>query len=425
VTGEPQTTGSEAISRETSVEMPRPTIAPLIVGLGTTLLLSGFALGPVLGLVGAVILIYGIVAWVASLLPGRGHMHEAITAAGPTIAAQMGAVERLELGMPGYRIRLPEKVHPISAGVKGGLLGGVVMPIPALVYALLSGHGLWYPLNLLAGIAMPGVGGLGREELGQFHLSLFVVGALVHVTMSATLGLLYGVLLPTLPEIRKPLAWGGALMPVFWTAVTFSFMAVVNPALNNGVNWPWFIASQFVFGVVAAFVFIQLQHRLPAPVVGVWAGLVGGLLMPIPAVLWSLASGYGLWYPANLLTGMVRRGLDHLSTEQLMQFNGDWLTAAIVIHIVMSLGLGLLYGILLPRLRPIPGPFVWGGVLMPILWTAASYSLMGVVNPLLQVRVNWPWFVVSQFVFGIVAAIVIVRSEQILVPPAGAAPGPT
>jgi hypothetical protein len=62
---------------------------------------------------------------------------------------------------------------------------------------------------------------------------------------------------------------------------------------------------------------------------------------------------------------------------------------------------------------------------MPILWTAASYSLMGVVNPLLQVRVNWPWFVVSQFVFGIVAAIVIVRSEQILVPPAGAAPGPT
>ncbi len=191
------------------------------------------------------------------------------------------------------------------------------------------------------------------------------------------------------------------------------------------MNWPWFIASQFVFGIVAALVFIQLQHRLPAPAVGVCAGLVGGLLMPIPAVLWSVASGYGLWYPANLLAGMVRRGMDHLSTEQLMQFNGDLLTTAIVIHVVMSLGLGLAYGILLPRLRPIPGPFVWGGVLMPILWTAASYSLMGVVNPLLQVRVNWPWFVVSQFVFGIVAAIVIVRSEQILVPPAGAAPGPT
>ena len=30
--------------------------------------------------------------------------------------------------MPGYRLRLPEKVHPISAGIKGGLVGGLVMP---------------------------------------------------------------------------------------------------------------------------------------------------------------------------------------------------------------------------------------------------------------------------------------------------------
>jgi hypothetical protein len=111
--------------------------------------------------------------------------------------------------------------------------------------------------------------------------------------------------------------------------------------------------------------------------------------------------------------------MDKLTVEQLMQFNADWLGTAIVIHVVMSLSLGLVHGILVPRLRPIPGPFVWGGVLMPLLWTAASYGLMGVVNPVLQDRVNWPWFVVSQFVFGIVAAIVIVRSEEILVPPAG------
>jgi hypothetical protein len=73
----------------------------------------------------------------------------------------------------------------------------------------------------------------------------------------------------------------------------------------------------------------------------------------------------------------------------------------------------------LSRLPPIPGPFVWGGVLMPMLWTAASFSLMGVVNPVLQDRVNWPWFIVSQFVFGVVSAIVIVRSEEIRVRPAG------
>ena len=28
------------------------------------------------------------------------------------------------------------------------------------------------------------------------------------------LGLMYGVLLPTLPDIPKPIAWGGLLMPL-------------------------------------------------------------------------------------------------------------------------------------------------------------------------------------------------------------------
>ena len=35
--------------------------------------------------------------------------------------------------MPGYRLRMPEEVHPISAGIKGGIVGGLVMPMPALI----------------------------------------------------------------------------------------------------------------------------------------------------------------------------------------------------------------------------------------------------------------------------------------------------
>ena len=56
---------------------------------------------------------------------------------------------------------------------------------------------------------------------------------------------------------------------------------------------------------------------------------------------------------------------------------------------------------------------------MPLVWTGVSYGLMGVVNPLLQEAVDWPWFIVSQFVYGITAAIVVVRTEEIPVPPAG------
>jgi hypothetical protein len=59
---------------------------------------------------------------------------------------------------------------------------------------------------------------------------------------------------------------------------------------------------------------------------------------------------------------------------------------------------------------------------MPLLWTAASFGLMGVVNPVLQQRVDWPWFIVSQYIFGVVASIVVVRSQEIPVPPAGRGP---
>ena len=75
------------------------------------------------------------------------------------VAGTEGMVEQLRPGVAGYRFQLPEKIHPISAGVKGGIVGGLVMPIPALAYGLLSGHGLWFPINLLAGMAVPGISG--------------------------------------------------------------------------------------------------------------------------------------------------------------------------------------------------------------------------------------------------------------------------
>ncbi len=50
--------------------MPRPTVAPLVVGLGTTLLLAGLAIGPTLSIVGAVILASGVGVWVGVALAG-------------------------------------------------------------------------------------------------------------------------------------------------------------------------------------------------------------------------------------------------------------------------------------------------------------------------------------------------------------------
>jgi hypothetical protein len=77
---------------------------------------------------------------------------------------------------------------------------------------------------------------------------------------------------------------------------------------------------------------------------------------------------------------------------------------------------------LMPRFRPIPSSLAWGGLLIPLLWTSVSFGLMGVVNPLLRGRVSWPWFIASQFVFGVVTAIVVERSERVYIPPAGRGP---
>jgi uncharacterized membrane protein YagU involved in acid resistance len=408
-------------AHEAEIEMPRATIAPLILSLGIAMLAAGTITSPVFLIVGGVIGIAGLSLWIVQLQPGHGHFHERFVpvAQRPSmISSRPSAVEHLQSGMPGYRLRLPMEIHPISAGVRGGIVGGLVMPVPALAYGVISGHGIWYPINLLSGMVLPGIGRLTIAELEQFRLSFLLLGTFIHAVLSIVFGMIYGVLLPTLPPIPRPLAWGGLLMPLLWTGVSFAVMGSVNPLLAKGVDWSWFIASQFFFGVAAAIVVTRAGSVHPI-LAGLKGGLAGGLVMAIPALLWSLITGHGIWYPANLLAGMVLPGLGSKPIADIMQFRGQWLIIAIVVHIVMSTSFGIIYALLLPVLRPIPSPLAWGGLLLPLLWTATSHSLMGVVNPLLQKRVDWPWFVISQFVFGVVTAIVVLRSEKVYIAPIG------
>ncbi len=404
------------------IEMPRPTAWPLVVALGVALALAGVATSPAILAVGAVILLAGIAGWVGQLLPGQGHIHEERVEPSQrprAVAARPGTVQQLAAGVPGYRLRLPVEVHPTSAGVRGGLVGGLLMPLPALLWGLVSGHGLWYPVNLLAGMVLPGMGGMSIAELEQFRLGLLLAALVIHAVLCVVLGLCYGVLLPTLPDVPAAVAWGGLLMPLLWTAVSFGTMRFVNPVLAAGVDWPWFIASQFVFGIVSATVFLWTQRRQRDVGAALLGGLVGGLVMPAPALLWGLMTLRGIWYPVNLLAGMVVPGMDELPDRDLQAFHPTWLAIGLAIHAALSLGFGLAYAVVLPRLRPIPGPIAWGALVLPMLWTGSSYGLMGVVNPVLQERVDWPWFIFSQFVFGMAASLVVVRSVKIAVPPLG------
>jgi hypothetical protein len=407
-----------------NVEMPRPTAAPLVLALGLTLLAAGVALGPAFLVVGAVVVVAGLTIWIVQLLPGRGHVHEPLGEPARRPPAMMGApggVEQLRPGLPGYRLRLPQDVHPIAAGLRGGIVGGAAMPVPALLWGLFSGHGLTYPVNLLAGMVLPGVGRMTVAELEQFHASLLLVALVIHVAMSAIIGLIYGVLLPTLPSVPRPIAWGGLFMPILWTGASYVAMQVVNPALPGKVSWPWFILSQLIFGITMPAVVLGAKRWHPV-VAGGAGGLVGGAAMALPAVLWAAASGRGFWYPVNLLAGMVLPGPGNLAGAELGSFHADWVLAAGAVHAVLSISFGVLFALVTPRLPPMPAPVAWGGLVLPLLWTGTSYGLMGVVNPVLQERVDWAWFIVSQFVFGVAAAVVVLRSEMVHIPPAGRGP---
>jgi hypothetical protein len=251
--------------------MPQPTAWPIVLALGIALMTAGLATSLALSVVGMVLFVFGLSGWIRQLLPGRGHFHEARVepARRPRpITEKPGTVSQLQPGIVGYRFQLPLRVHPISAGVKGGIVGGLAMPIPALAYGLLSGHGIWFPVNLLAGIVIPGISGATDADLEQFHGGALILAIFIHATLSITFGLIFGVVSPTLPSLPgAPIIAGGVLMPLLWTGFCYAFMGIINPLLQQHVSWPWFIASQVVYGLVMSLVVIQIQ-KVPVPPVG-------------------------------------------------------------------------------------------------------------------------------------------------------------
>jgi hypothetical protein len=147
--------------------------------------------------------------------------------------------------------------------------------------------------------------------------------------------------------------------------------------------------------------------------------------MPIPALAYGLLSGHGIWFPINLLAGIVVPGISGESAAQLEQFQPFALVVAIVIHAVFSVTFGLLFGVVSPTLPPIPGgPVIAGGVLMPLLWSGLCHGFMGIINPPLQSHVDWFWFAVSQAVYGLAMSIVVVRTQKVFIPPAGSGVSP-
>lgn len=157
------------------------------------------------------------------------------------------------------------------------------------------------------------------------------------------------------------------------------------------------------------------RARLPLEIypysAGIKGGIAGGFVMAALATFQGIVLNGSPWYTINLLAATGMASLSTASTAYLKAFHLDAFLAALLIHAVVSLTVGLLYGVLLPMLPS--HPMLNAGIVAPLLWTGLLWATLDVINPALNDRIEWRWFIMCQIAFGVTAGLVVARSEKI------------
>ena len=147
---------------------------------------------------------------------------------------------------------------------------------------------------------------------------------------------------------------------------------------------------------------------------GIRGGIAGGLAMTVPAGIFSVIKYHSFWYAVNLLAAGGFVSWAGASDGFLGQFHMEGLLAAIAIHGITSLLVGLLYGAMLPMYPRYP--IVTAGLVVPLLFTGILHSAIGIVSPILNQRIDWFWFVMSQVAFGLVCGYVVNLQAKVRTP---------
>ncbi len=238
---------------QTRIVLPAPTFWPMVFAFGVTLLLAGIVTHWAVSIVGFLIALKAATGWWSAVIPHELHEEVAIEVHKRPAPIKVGerAVVRLKLGQGGHRVRVPEEIHPYSAGLWGGLAGGAVMAALACLYGLVAQHSIWYPINLLSGVVIPDLGSESIETLRKFNGLAFAAAFVGHGVISILVGVLYAVMLPMFPKYAP--FWAGILMPLIWSGLVATSLNFINPALNSRISWPWFVICQLGFSLVGGY----------------------------------------------------------------------------------------------------------------------------------------------------------------------------
>jgi hypothetical protein len=244
--------------RQRNIELPAPTAWPIVLALGFTLLCAGLLTSASVSVLGAVLTVVGCVGWFREVFPHEHHEAVKVVPDDAAITTQRRLVEKLFEAPDLVRAWLPIETYPVSAGIRGGIAGGVAMAVLACTYGLLKVGSIWYPINLLAATVYAKSLVVSPTQLNSFHAVSFILALLLHGIGSTLVGLLYGAMLPMFA--RHPIVLGGLIAPALWSGLLYSMIGILNPLLEKHIDWWWFAASQVAFGLVAGFVVTHISR---------------------------------------------------------------------------------------------------------------------------------------------------------------------
>jgi hypothetical protein len=241
------------------IELPASSAWPFILAFGFTLIFAGLLTSVSVAVLGAVLAFAGCLGWFREVFPHEHEIAVPVASEEISLTTERRVVARLPLAEDQARAWLPVETYPISAGIKGGVAGSVAMAVLACAYGLFKTGSIWYPINLLSGGISDVALSWNAAEMNSFHAVTFGLAVLLHVSVSLLVGLLYGATLPMFA--RHPIWLGGLIAPVLWSGLLYSILDILDPLLQQRIDWYWFIASQVAFGVVAGLIVLR-QHRV-------------------------------------------------------------------------------------------------------------------------------------------------------------------
>jgi len=237
--------------RQDDVILPVPTAWPMVLALGASLTVTGMVTHWTVSVLGIILFVRSAVGWFFEVLPHEHHLVVPVEAEAVEIVSTRTSRAKLPVDAT-HRKLLPIETFSITAGIKGGIVGGIAMVVPATIFSLLRYHSLWYAVNLLAAGGFVSWAGQSDAFLAQFHLLGLLAALGIHALASVLIGLLYGAMLPMFP--KHPILTAGFIAPLLWTGILYSALGVISPILNQRIDWLWFVVSQIAFGLVCGFV---------------------------------------------------------------------------------------------------------------------------------------------------------------------------